>query len=57
MADPVEGIQLIEDITHQFGVEILEGRIGFYLSRRLFYLFPSGLEFPSGGCSRDRFFR
>jgi quercetin dioxygenase-like cupin family protein len=47
---PVEGIQIIDDVTSQFGVETLEGRVGPLMqgvgSRSQFFVLPPGLFTP-----------
>lgn len=44
---PVEGIQIIDDVTAQFGVDTLEGRVGPLMqgvhSRSQFFKLPPGL--------------
>jgi quercetin dioxygenase-like cupin family protein len=44
---PVDGIQIIDDVTAQFGVDTLEGRVGPLLqgagSRAQFFELPAGL--------------
>lgn len=44
---PVEGIQIIDDVTAQFGVDTLEGRVGPLMqgigSRSQFFELPAGL--------------
>lgn len=44
---PVEGIQIIDDVTVQYGVETLEGRVGPLIqgagSRSQFFELPAGL--------------
>lgn len=44
---PVEGIQIIDDVTTQFGVDTLEGRVGPLMqgigSRSQFFELPAGL--------------